>query len=129
MEYTKEKVVQHNEWEEITIPAAEFLLNAEMFKDEEDDDFDHYPTLNFENDSVDVDEMWGVNKNGRLWSSSGNGGVMEWSEAGQVYIHHIHFRARELGQFVSATFRLSEEIGAVLKKIEARTGQEQGSTK
>lgn len=127
MKYEKEHKVSHKEWVEVTIPADEFLANIELFKtkfgfdddDGEDGYFDHDPTLNFENGTIWADESWGVNKDKRVWSSSFQTGVMSWDEKKQSYIGHRHFHETDLGQFVSATFTMTDEIEAILLALKA----------
>lgn len=107
-----EHKVSHQEWDEITFDAETLCANREKFLD--DDDFAiGCPTFEFENGTVFVDESWGF-KEGRIYTSSFMGGVTDWSSKSQSYIKCYYGRELDLGQLVSVSFTLRDELRASL---------------
>ncbi len=122
MKFATEHKVLHLEWDVVTVPAREFFMLYEgWFRENEDGDaslatYDYSPTFNFENGTMEGDEMWGT-KDGRIWTSSGASGVMSWSEEKRSHISHVYHRETDLGQFLSAEFRLDDALTAALEKL------------
>lgn len=92
------------------------MLYEGWFREEVLNTYDYNVVFNFDNGTMNADEMWGVS-NGRVWSSSGASGVMDWNEKENQYVSHIFFREKKLGDFVSATFTLDEDLRVALEKL------------
>lgn len=116
-----EHKVRHEEWDEATMRADNFfanithLLSAGLRAGLIDDDIDPdisdllpYPTLNFSDGSIAVDEMWGV-KGRTVWTSSNASGVSGWDEDRQAHVKHYYGSVQVLGDFTSITFRLTDD--------------------
>ena len=56
------------------------------------------------------DEMWGVNDDGKVWTSCINNGVMEYSEKEGQYVSHCHFRETKLGNLVRAEIEVDDKL-------------------
>ncbi|RIV79544.1 hypothetical protein [Pelagerythrobacter aerophilus] len=121
-----EHKVSHREWDEVRIEAGDFFENlphmvGDAIKlgliehDESIDDLIGCPTLNFENGSVGVDEMWGV-RDGRVYTSSFSGGLVEWSAEAACYERLVYGSVRPLGGLVSIEFTLTDELRPLFPK-------------
>lgn len=116
VKYVSIDKVIHKEWQEAVFSADDFfeMYDALFSNDESDfDDYGYSPTFTFENGNIFVDEMWGV-RGGKLYTSSYASGVMGWDNERQQYTASVHGHITELGQLVSATFSLDEDLKAAL---------------
>ena len=106
-EFTVEHKVSKREWEEISFPAEWFLENFEELLG---DDWEwSSPTFHFEKGNVFTDEGWGVRQD-KLWTSSYQLGIVDWSEDKQQYIKSYHFSQTELGNLVSVSLTLKDDL-------------------
>lgn len=108
-----DKEVRHR-WQEVLLKPEEFFeVYKELFEDEDSEFslYDYYPELQFENGSMNPDEMWGV-RDGHLWTSSYQGGLLNYEE-GQ-YVRSYYGSQTKLGQLVSVSFTLDEKLTKAL---------------
>lgn len=106
-----EQKVMREEWEEITLNADEFFLHQDCFRDE-DGCFSYHPTLTFEHGKEFVDESWGIDEKGYMFTSSYQSGVTNYHD--NQYKSFFLGHEKPLGQFVSITFNLNDELKQIL---------------
>lgn len=119
--FTIEQKVYHHEWEEVTLDAETFFANWKLLCGD-DRHYDLQPTFQFEHGSVYANEIWRITDDGRLSTSSGQEGVMDWDKEKQAYVKHYYFRETVLGQFVSASFTLTDDLREILGLPEKGAG-------
>lgn len=108
--------ILHQEWVEVTIQSSSFFT---IFGDRDRLSSIECCRINFENGTWDTDEGIDI-RNGRLYVSSYNCGIVSWDEPENQYTSSKHGRRGKLGQFVSAEVILSSSLYKALNQFAAK---------
>lgn len=117
--YIERKVV-HREWDEVSLTPEQFIKFDELYHGKGDDSPDRYdliPTFIFDNGSVYADDIWRIDDEGRVSTSSYQCGMMGFSEKDGQYIESVHCNKKELGQLISIDFTVEDGMVKIFKLL------------
>lgn len=122
IKYKVERKISHHEWDEVTLPADDFFKLFELLFTDDDEEGKlctgyFYPNFQFEKGCTYTDELWGVS-NGKVETSSFGSGAVSWSEKRGQYLQLTHGEITELGNLISVSFTLDDDLRRALEAIE-----------